>query len=252
LSKVQTLQAENVLSRQEAQRLRELELIIERSLDTFLQVGASLIAIRDGRLYRATHPTFASYCHERWALSLSRCNQLIGVVKVYDTLTNAFPQDVPVLEDTHESALRPLSRLAPELQQAAWELVKRIEERPSGVTIAETVATIRGAIEAGWQARESSEPAAQTTEGASVHGRNGDRRNGAIHGASRQPRMSDLLAALCRWARRVAEWDPEAIVAGDDSICMERHLNAARTINKFCTSIIVACNERKNPHRRCP
>jgi hypothetical protein len=62
--------------------------------------------------------------------------------------------------------------------------------------------------------------------------------------------MSNLLAALVRWANRVATWDAEAIIAGDDEIRLERHLNAARTINRFCTDLIVCCNERKNP-RRC-
>lgn len=142
------------LTPQEKARLHELERVIETELDGFLKVGAALIEIRTKKLHRATHDRWEDYCRDRWALSVSRANQLISVVQTYDTLTTAFPEDVPMLAETNESALRPLSRLDPELQQAAWELVKRIEERPSGVTIADTVGTIRAAIEAGWKARE--------------------------------------------------------------------------------------------------
>jgi hypothetical protein len=236
-----TLASPCTLSSQEISRLRELEAIIEEGLDGFLKVGAALASIRDAR---ETHPTFQSYCLTRWALSLSRCNQLIQSTKVYGNLTSAFPEDVPVLEETNESALRPLTRLDPELQTAVWQVIKAIEERPTGKTIADTVATIRAAIDEGWRTREQAPITSQTAP----RRQSGDRRN--AHRVSHQPRMSDLLAGLVKWSNRVANWNAEAIIVADDEICLERHLRAARVLNEFCVSIMVACNERKTQRQR--
>jgi hypothetical protein len=65
------------LSRQELARLRERETVIERGLETFLEVGNALEEIRTSRLYRQTYPTFQAYVRDRWAILLSRANQLI-------------------------------------------------------------------------------------------------------------------------------------------------------------------------------
>jgi hypothetical protein len=53
----------------EAQRLAELEVVIERGLQTFVEVGNALAEVRDKRLYRQTHRTFELYCRERWGFS---------------------------------------------------------------------------------------------------------------------------------------------------------------------------------------
>jgi hypothetical protein len=84
-----------------------LERTIEAGFEGFLKVGAALAEIRSSRLYRASHSTFESYCRDRWALSLSRCNHLIAAVKIFDHLTTEFPQDAALLADTGEHALRP-------------------------------------------------------------------------------------------------------------------------------------------------
>jgi hypothetical protein len=93
-------------------------------------------------------------------------------------ITGAFPQDAALLEAANESTLRSLSRLEPELQVEVWSLIKEIEERPSGKTVAETVSVIRTEIQSGWEARSAPAP---------VNGR-----NGATH--HRTTRQSDQLA----------------------------------------------------------
>ena len=47
-------------------RLATLEAIVERGLDTFVQVGLALAEIRDARLYKQRYGTFEAYCSERW------------------------------------------------------------------------------------------------------------------------------------------------------------------------------------------
>jgi hypothetical protein len=61
--------------------LVKCEAVIERGLGTFVEVGQALAEIRDRRLYKTTHQTFESYCHERWKFSASRGRQMIGAAK---------------------------------------------------------------------------------------------------------------------------------------------------------------------------
>jgi hypothetical protein len=113
---MQAEQTETALSPKEAQRLRELEDVIEAGFESFLKIGLAFGEIRYGRLYRTTHHTFESYCQARWALSLSRCNQINRTMAVYDHIVAAVPQDAALLEGTNEHTLRPLSTLSEELQ----------------------------------------------------------------------------------------------------------------------------------------
>ena len=54
-----------VLSQPEGERLAQCEATIRRGLHTFVEVGQALAEIRDSRLYRATHETFATYLDDR-------------------------------------------------------------------------------------------------------------------------------------------------------------------------------------------
>jgi hypothetical protein len=226
------------LTIEETSRLRELERVIEEGMDGFLKVGAALIEIRDSRLYRSTHTRFADYCRDRWALSLSRCNQIMHSVEVFDHLTAAFPEDARVLSDTPESALRPLGRVEPELQIAAWELIKKIEARPNGKTIQEVVTTIRDAIEIGWEEQESEVTRRDSCSASSSNGRN----RTTPHRT--QQRQSDELGTLCRWANRIANWDVESIALADDESRIKSHLKAARQLRTFCEAFIAALETR--------
>jgi hypothetical protein len=67
--------------------LPELEVIIERGQETFIEVGRALMEIRDRRLYRDTHATFEAYCKERWGWTRQRANQLVDAAHVATALT---------------------------------------------------------------------------------------------------------------------------------------------------------------------
>ena len=62
----------NELTAQECSALAHHEATIERGLETFHEVGAALLEIQDGRLYRETHAAFEDYCRERWQMSRRR------------------------------------------------------------------------------------------------------------------------------------------------------------------------------------
>lgn len=87
--------------------IEELEEVIGRGLETFVEVGDALAEVRDARHYLQFHPTFEEYCTERWGLTRSRSYELIeaaaishAVSSIDDTLAPANPGQA--------KALRPL------------------------------------------------------------------------------------------------------------------------------------------------
>lgn len=87
-------------------RLAECEKVIGRGLDAFVSVGNALVEIRDDKLYRQTHETFADYCRDRWDLGRARAYQLIDharTVAVIETASGVCLPAVDISErDTRE------------------------------------------------------------------------------------------------------------------------------------------------------
>jgi hypothetical protein len=87
LREVPTMSA--TLTTSERRDLETLEGVVQRGLDTFIEVGQALAEIRDRRLYRQTHGTFEAYCQEKWRLSRTRAYQLIDAAAVSTTVDSA-------------------------------------------------------------------------------------------------------------------------------------------------------------------
>jgi phage N-6-adenine-methyltransferase len=102
---------------QESKRLIDLESKIKRGLDTFVEVGEALLEIRDSRLYRIEHATFEDYCREKWGMSRSRAHRLIEAATATENVAHG--QQTEILPTTERQA-RPLTKLLPEEQPAAW------------------------------------------------------------------------------------------------------------------------------------
>jgi len=100
----------------EKAELAELEAVIESGLQTFAEVGNALLAIRDGKKYRAEYGTFEAYCKDRWGFNASRARQLIGAAVIVARL-----ESVTIVTPATESQARPLARLAPKEQPEAWK-----------------------------------------------------------------------------------------------------------------------------------
>jgi hypothetical protein len=58
-------------------RLTELETIIERGKQSFIEVGQALEEVRDSKLYKEHYGTFEEYCELRWGFKKSRVYQMM-------------------------------------------------------------------------------------------------------------------------------------------------------------------------------
>lgn len=116
------------------QDLAQLEAIIERGLETFVDVGMALLAIRDRKLYKQSHFTFEEYCKERWGMSRSYAHRTIEAAQV---ASNLLPiGNIPATE----SQVRPLTNLEPEEQREVWS--KAVDTAPDGRVTAAHVQSI--------------------------------------------------------------------------------------------------------------
>lgn len=122
----------------EAERLTDLESVIERGLETFMEIGRALLEIRDTKLYRRDYKTFEDYCRGRWQMSARQCYRLIDSVQVVTNIQNVTPGSHSESEKTafelpnNEKVVRSLVDLSPEQQQAVWtEACKEANGHPT-------------------------------------------------------------------------------------------------------------------------
>ena len=125
--------ANHSLAPPEQDRLEQCEAIIERGLQTFYEVGKALQEIRDAKLYRDTHQSFATYCRERWQMGRNYAYKQIQASTVVDNLTVLPPgtknlQNVYDRTQFRETHIRPLAPLTPAQQREAWCEVQRCAE----------------------------------------------------------------------------------------------------------------------------
>lgn len=120
-------------------RLAELEETIAAGIKQFDETGAALLAIRDSKLYRATHKTFAEYLEQRWNISRARGYQLIGAQE--DRAELSTQVDKAILDGMDERAFR-AARQAPEEKRAAViiEAAARDGGAPTRATIEAVIA----------------------------------------------------------------------------------------------------------------
>lgn len=109
----------------EAGRLAELETVIERGMQTFVDVGRALLEIRDSRLYRRDYGTFEDYTRERWGMERRHAYRLIDAADAVGNVSN-WTQ----IQPTTESQARPLTSLEPDQQREAW--ARAVETAPGG------------------------------------------------------------------------------------------------------------------------
>jgi hypothetical protein len=122
------------LTTEEVGLLTAYEHAIETGLDSFIEVGNALARIRDGKLYRATHPTFADYVGERWNMSKSRAYQLINLNEVAEEMST-------IVDKPNEAQARELGKLPKGQRAEAWQEAKESSDgKPTARTVQKAVA----------------------------------------------------------------------------------------------------------------
>jgi hypothetical protein len=127
-----------VLTAVEATNLDDLELVIEKGLAGFVEVGQALQRIRDGRLYREGFATFEDYCRERWSLSRSYAYQVIDGAKIAGTLSAIADTPGPANEAVARE-LTPLKDEPEQVQQVWQETVQEHGPKPTAGQVREVV-----------------------------------------------------------------------------------------------------------------
>ena len=129
-----TQAAEIATMNNDANRLGQLEKVIESGLEAFVSVGSALLEIRDKRLYRSTHATFEEYCRQRWDMSRSYVHRIIDATEFAENL-------LPIGNKPNlESHVRPILTLPKEQQVDAWE--QAVRTAPEGKVTAKHVENV--------------------------------------------------------------------------------------------------------------
>lgn len=134
----------NTLTAGERRHLTALEKRIEHGLQTFKEVGAALMEVRDSRLYREAHPSFEAYCQSRWGLERQRAYQLIGAVEVVERLPEA--HRALVRNEATARELVTVMRDDPDVLQEVWAGVVERAKADGGKVTAETVRLVKAEL----------------------------------------------------------------------------------------------------------
>jgi len=114
------------LSRAEVTSLHRYEEIIDRSVravqESFTEMALAFFQIREQRLYRATHASFAAYFRAKWAYGRSHSNRIADAGMILDRLS---PQGGIVKSMTSEAHFRPLLSLDEPDQEAVLSLAEQ-------------------------------------------------------------------------------------------------------------------------------
>lgn len=119
------------LSRPERSTLAECEAVIERGMESFIEVGNAMLRIRNDRLYRAEFGTFQEYCEAKWQMDRRHANHLIDAAEVAENLGTMVPKP------SSERVARPLAPLPPQQQREAWKEATETAKTPGKPTAKE-------------------------------------------------------------------------------------------------------------------
>jgi len=105
----------------ESKRLEELEKVIARGKQTFVEVGLALAEIRDLRLYKREYDSFREYCQKKWGWEKRYTNYVIAGAEAVKSLPEKVGTAVPTLAAARELARIPAEQRAQIVQAIAAE-----------------------------------------------------------------------------------------------------------------------------------
>lgn len=121
----------------ESKRLIQLEKIIKAGEQTFVEVGAALKEIRDGKLYRADCDTFEEYCLEKWGWGRQRGYELIYAAIAVESLPEKCKQKI-----TNENQASAISKIPPPRRREVLQSIEKAGEQVTAKTIAQHAAPL--------------------------------------------------------------------------------------------------------------
>lgn len=99
--------------------LMEHEKVIDQGLAGFIEVGNALIAIRDGKKYRAAgYATFEAYCQQRWQISRAYGDRMMSAAVIAQQIEMSPIGDIPA--PAREAQVRPLRPVPAEERAEVW------------------------------------------------------------------------------------------------------------------------------------
>lgn len=112
--------------------LKGHEDIIASGVKAFLDVGNSLMAIRDERLYAKEYDTFEDYCSKRWGFKKTYAYQLIESAVVIRDLDSANGGRRDAVFPENERQARAVAESAPDAKTRAVVWKAAVESAPKG------------------------------------------------------------------------------------------------------------------------
>ncbi|SFC70975.1 hypothetical protein SAMN05421780_108178 [Flexibacter flexilis DSM 6793] len=128
----------NVLSTQESNRLLDLEAVIEKNKQAFLEVGAALLEIQEKRLYREGYNTFEEYISEKHGIGRSTAYQYIKAAGVRQELAQNGVTELP----QNEAQYRELANVSPVHRSEVWQEATEIAQATGQKVTAKSVSAI--------------------------------------------------------------------------------------------------------------
>ncbi len=140
---VEVVSEDSSLMNSPFQPLSEVEQLEKQRLEAVVNgavwaAGKALQELRDKKLYRDTHPSFAVYCRERFGHSRQKSDYLIIAATIYENIKASGCEILP----TGEFQVRPLGVLEkPPLQVKAWQKAVKIAggKVPTGYIVKQVV-----------------------------------------------------------------------------------------------------------------
>jgi hypothetical protein len=176
-------------------RLGELEVVIERGLTTFVEVGNAIREIRDSKLYKESHGTFEDYCRERWGWSRVHAHRQMEAANTAELL--------PIGNIPNEAVARELAPLKgdPETMNRVWgDVVEEARQTGEGVTAEKVRARVQ-------ERKEPSAPWSEEERGLLERLRGGETVVLNLH-ADGHPNLTAWAKDTDRFVRidRASEW----------------------------------------------
>jgi len=122
------LQSQGFLTTEERSKLDALEKIIAKGRDVFIRVGIALAEIKQAKLYRQTHKTFAEYCEQKWKFGRQYAYEMIRAAKAVESLPENVRHAVQNARQAEALSSVPEAKRVEVLEQAQAQAER--EDRP--------------------------------------------------------------------------------------------------------------------------